>query len=470
MKANPQDMQIVQGQRILKRGYTTGTTATGAAKYSLMRIAESLGGHEIKRKFKNITFTKKVKNQEETESYDAEVIDIQTPANILAQVEIKQSKMLGPFMAETRAIKDSGDDPDVTHRAEISAHVSIEDMNPILGEVRDYVYALNLDSFEYTEVNTFGTEEEYQINLAKIASQAEKLRKSYCFIVIGRGEGVGVVTKKGLSPALHHAAINKGPRMMMVDHLIQVIQENPVIQEVLTGQSLHIKISVDKGSALAVKTFNPKLGIEGGISIIGTSGIVEPMSEKALVDTIKTELNQFVEEANSKVLLLCPGNYGQAFISDELGIDIEKSVKVSNYIGEAIDYSVYLGIKEALFVGHAGKLIKLAASIMNTHSSYADGRAEIMASHGAIHGASIQSLQKIMTAISIDEMLEALLENGDQIFNNTMASIGQAIRKNLDHRTKNELSIEFIVFTNEYGIIIQSEKAKEMILRFQEEI
>ena len=202
---------------------------------------------------------------------------------------------------------------------------------------------------------------------------------------------------------------------------------------------------------------------------MGTSGIVEPMSEKALVDTIRTEIDQYAEVGTDKPLLICPGNYGQAFAKDKLKLDLEKSVKISNFVGESLDYSVYKGIKEALLVGHAGKLLKLAASVMNTHSAYADGRQEVMVSHAAIFGAKKETLLKIMNAISIEEMLDALLEEGDVVFKDTMDSIGKAITRNINHRTKEKLRVEFIVFTNSHGCVLKSDGADELLRYLQEE-
>ena len=469
MEMNAQDMQVVQGQKVLRRGYTTGSTATGAAKYALLKISENLGGEPMEGRYKEITVSKKKDGKEEITRHRGEVLSIKTLSGIVADVEIKEAFSQQPLAATAIAIKDSGDDPDVTHRAEIGASLTVEDLSLDFAKTRDYLYAVDLASFAYEVVDTFQEEADYWRDLQRfLPGGAEK--NTYTFFAIRGGKGVGRVTKKGLSPSLYHSAINKGPRQMLLDHLIEVLKKNANLQASLRGRVLAIEISVEEGEALAQRTFNPKLGIQGGISIIGTSGIVEPMSEKALVDTIKTELDQFAAEDKGRPLLICPGNYGQAFIEEALGIDIDKSIKVSNYIGEALDYSVYLGVREALFVGHAGKLIKLAASIMNTHSSYADGRAEIMASHASIQGASRESLEKIMAAISIDEMLETLQENGAEVFQNTMASIGAAIRRNLDHRTKNELHVAFVVFTNEYGIIIQSDRAKELAERIQEDL
>lgn len=473
-------MEVVQGQKILRRGYTTGTTATAAAKYALMHLAQNAGDGDFPKEHKKITVQREAEGEVLEESYVAEILRIKTPSGIVAEAEIKGSLARteeGAFDAEATAVKDSGDDPDVTHRAEISAHLFMEEPRFQMGETRDYLYQVDLKSFEVFEINTYEDEAAYRKDLARylqtgLGGEPQAAVSAgggeQFFLALRNGQGVGRVGKKGLAPSVDHAAINPGPRKMILEHLLEVAGQSPQLQKTLINKVLVVEIRVRDGEILAQRTFNPKLGIEGGISIIGTSGIVEPMSEKALVDTIKTELRQFIEEGQGP-LLICPGNYGQDFIAETLGIDIDKSIKVSNYIGEALDYSVYLGIKEALFVGHAGKLLKLAASIMNTHSSYADGRAEILASHGAISGASVDSLKKIMGAISIDEMLEALLENGHEVFKKTMASIQAAMRRNLDHRTRENLKVEFVVFTQEYGIIIESEGAQALAQRIQEE-
>ena len=453
-------MAIVRGQKLLKKGYTTGSTAAAASRYSLMKIAENLEGLRIEKAFKEIVLEDK-ENQRVTR-YIAEVCRIKTPSAVVVDVELGDWEVKSPLRARTTCIKDSGDDPDVTHRARISSELFIEPIRKNLPKVRDYVYAVSLENFQWQALNTFESNGDYQRDLAKY-------EQNYFFIAIGPGEGVGRVTKKGLAPNPNHGAINPVPREMIVENIIDIVRESPPLAQRLLGQCVRALISVENGEKIAQKTFNPKLGILGGISILGTSGIVEPMSEKALVDTIKTEVDQFVALETSRPLLICPGNYGQDYIKEALLIDISQSVKVSNYIGDALDYIVYLGIKEVLFVGHAGKLIKLAASVMNTHSSYADGRAEIITSHGAISGASRESLVKIMNAISVDEMLEALLTNGERVFKDTMDSIKTAIRRNLDHRTRKAAKIEFIVFTNEYGMIIESEDARTFAKKVQEE-
>ena len=196
---------------------------------------------------------------------------------------------------------------------------------------------------------------------------AEVRKTEIAGIVIDGGQGVGRVTKPGLDQPVGAAAINSVPRRM--------IREN--VEEVcgLLGYTggLLVVISVPEGETLAKKTFNPRLGIEGGISILGTTGIVEPMSEQALVDTIHVELRQR-RESGADYVLLAPGNYGADYIKGTMGIDPATAVMTSNFIGDALEMCRELGFRGALLIGHIGKLVKLAGGMWNTHSRYGDCR------------------------------------------------------------------------------------------------
>ena len=273
-----------------------------------------------------------------------------------------------------------------------------------------------------------------------------------------------MVTRGGLSCDVGKSAINPVPRRMILKSVKDVLEN---IETELIPDFLHIEISAENGEETAKKTFNPKLGIVGGISILGTSGIVEPMSEKALVDTIRTEIKQFAELNGSGFpvppMLVCPGNYGQDYARDVLGIDLESGVKCSNYIGEMLDYSCWLGIPKILLIGHAGKLIKIAAGVMNTHSSSADGRQEVIASHGAMLGMEPSAVRDIMNAISAEEMTDILRNQGEEFAQKVFDSIGNKIKEHIDHRTRGKLQVEFIVFTKIHGTLIKSSGADQML-------
>ena len=274
-------------------------------------------------------------------------------------------------------------------------------------------------------------------------------------IRIDGGEGVGRVTKPGLDQPPGAAAINRVPRRMIEEQARQVCDALGY-----TG-GLFICISVPGGEEAAQRTFNPMLGIEGGISILGTSGIVEPMSEKALVDTIAVELRQ-AAALGARDVILTPGNYGETFLRDhpQAARDVPV-VKCSNFIGDALDLAENRGFSQVLLVGHAGKLVKLAAGVMNTHSRYADGRAEVFCAHAAVCGAPPSLCRSLMQAPSADACL-ALLDDAS-LREPVIDSILTAIQHHLDRRAGGRFRTGAVLFTNTFGLLGQTTTAKEII-------
>lgn len=288
---------------------------------------------------------------------------------------------------------------------------------------------------------------------------ARVTRKSEAGVSIDGGEGVGRVTRKGLEQAAGEAAINKVPRQMIGDAVREEIKK--------AGYSagLSVLISIPEGRELAAKTFNPRLGIEGGISVLGTSGIVEPMSEKALTDTIFLEM-KMLKERGQDWCYVVPGNYGSDFLTQKLGYDGNQAVKCSNYIGDTIDYAVQLEMKGLLLIGNIGKFVKLAAGVMNTHSRQADCRMEVLAAHAALNGAGQETVQKIMSVINTTEAIKILEE--EQILKNTMSSIMDKIDFYLKHRAGKKLAIAALMFSSEYGILGQTVDTGFLLNKIQE--
>ncbi len=274
-------------------------------------------------------------------------------------------------------------------------------------------------------------------------------------IRIDGGEGVGRVTKPGLDQPPGAAAINRVPRRMIEE------QARRVCDTLGYAGGLSVCISVPGGEEAAQRTFNPMLGIEGGISILGTSGIVEPMSEKALVDTIAVELRQ-AAALGARDVILTPGNYGETFLRDhpQAARDVPV-VKCSNFIGDALDLAGNRGFSQVLLVGHAGKLVKLAAGVMNTHSRYADGRAEVFCAHAAVCGAPQSLCQSLMQAASADACL-ALLDDAP-LREPVIDSILTAIQHHLDRRAGGRFRTGAVLFTNTFGLLGQTTTAKEII-------
>jgi cobalt-precorrin-5B (C1)-methyltransferase len=209
---------------------------------------------------------------------------------------------------------------------------------------------------------------------------------------------------------------------------------------------------------IAKKTFNPRLGIEGGISILGTSGIVEPMSETALINTIKVEMN--MRSQGNKVLLVVPGNYGKEFSQSLPGIDPEKAVKCSNFVGEMLDYACEIN-RDIVLVANLGKIVKVAAGIMNTHSRNADARMEILAANAAMVGASMPTVQRIMGCISTDDALDVL--NEENLIDDVSKLLVEKIEFYMNHRTGGNIRTAAVVFSSVYGLLGKTSLADEML-------
>ena len=351
-----------------------------------------------------------------------EQIRLLTPKGIeldlqVEDITIENDETSGKAISVSCAIrKDSGDDPDVTNGALVYSKVSLID-EPDL-------------------------------------------------IEIDGGYGVGRVTKPGLDQPVGNAAINSTPRAMIRENLLEVMEMTAY------DGGLKVIISIPKGVELAKKTFNPRLGIEGGISVIGTTGIVEPMSEKALTDTIFVELKQR-HELGYEYVLLTPGNYGSDFIRDGLKLDPESAVQTSNFIGDSLDYCVKLGFKGALLIGHIGKLVKIAGNMMNTHSKYGDCRMEIIGSAAAVCGIRPETAEYILGCAACDEAVRVLREEG--LDEPTLRLISARIGSNLENRVLKACSddqtfeIGAIMFSKEYGILGETDQAEDLLKKIIEQ-
>ena len=268
------------------------------------------------------------------------------------------------------------------------------------------------------------------------------------------GVGVGRVTKPGLACAVGGPAINPTPRRMITAEV------GSVMEQVGYSKGLLVTISIPEGVEIAKKTFNPRLGIIGGLSVLGTSGIVEPMSEKALIETMYVEMRAQKARGN-KHLLVFFGNYGEDFTRDVMQLDLEGAVTCSNFVGELLDYAVFLGFETLLLIGHSGKLVKLAQGVMNTHSKYADCRTELFALEAMFHGASIEVGQEIYHCLTTDEVTKILKR--EQIFEPVMDKVTERIDFYMQHRVHGKIKTAAFMFSNVYGILGKTKAADELI-------
>lgn len=279
-------------------------------------------------------------------------------------------------------------------------------------------------------------------------------------IEIQGGQGVGRITKPGLDQPVGEAAINSVPRKMIIENIEEVCS--------LAGYEggLSVTISVPDGEELAKKTFNPKLGIMGGISIIGTTGIVEPMSEQALIDTFNIELKQKKAEGMDYALIT-PGNYGIDFIREGLNIDPGKAVRISNYLGEGVDACKRIGFKGFLLVGHIGKLVKLGGNIWNTHSKYGDHRMEILRDCSLAVGMDKSKADKLMDCATTDDALAVL--KGEGFREKVLEELAKRIEENVSRRINNtgaaesEFKFGVIVFSRVEGLLLKTGGVDELL-------
>ena len=396
---------IEKGDKKLRCGFTTGSCAAAASKAALIMLITGTDIHNV-----SIMTPKGI-------AYNAEIVGIEKGIEKSIEKGIDKSKdnpqdnnldkESGNSYVLCAVIKDGGDDPDITTGSKIYAKVELTGKPGI---------------------------------------------------VIKGGEGVGRVTKPGLDQPIGEAAINSVPRKMITENVSLVLEEYG-----LTDKGVIVTISVPGGEEIAKKTFNPKLGIVGGISILGTTGIVEPMSDEAIISTIKTEIN--VRKAEGKeILMSAPGNYGITFLSEVYGIDEKNVVMTSNFIYDTVRLALEQGFKKILFAGHIGKLVKVAGGIRNTHSRYGDHRMEILTDLS----------KRYMSKSSFDKVKDTLPEcvmTGEavRIINETgqgevvFCKMAEAIKKNMEEWSDGTIEVETIVFSGENEELVSTENAHSWI-------
>ncbi len=267
------------------------------------------------------------------------------------------------------------------------------------------------------------------------------------------GRGIGRVTRPGLDQPVGAAAINRIPRQMITR------EAEAICEEIGYEGEIDIELSVPDGEELAKKTFNPRLGVEGGLSILGTSGIVEPMSEQAILDTIYLDMKIKGQKSGKKILIMAPGNYGLEFLKEAYGIEEDEVVKCSNFIGQSIDMAKELQCDALLLAGHIGKLVKVAGGIMNTHSRWADSRMELLAAGALRAGFSAEKSRELLECATADDALSRCTKEEQE---SLMYQVLEKIQEYLRMRAGEEMLIEAVIFSKVYGILGKTSRADEI--------
>ena len=341
-------------------------------------------------------------------------INIDTPKGIPLTLDVQNISLNNDYV-ECSIKKDGGDDIDATHTMDIYAKAEIID------------------------------------------------RENGEDIIVCGGYGIGVVTKKGLSVEVGKAAINPTP-MKMINYEIRKVIGEDISATLGEGKSLKITISAPKGEEIAKKTFNPRLGIIGGISIIGTTGIVEPMSDEGWKKSLSIELKMKKEQGLDKIILV-PGNQGEQFIREKLNLDMKYVVRTSNFIGYMLKEAQRMGYKKILMAGHIGKFIKLSAGIFNTHSKVADARSEILISNLALMKAPYDLLEKINECLTAEEAVEVINENNytefyDKVSNKCRYKVKQYLGDD-------DTEVEVIMFSMDKTLLGKSDNTDSLVEVFR---
>lgn len=400
-------------EKELRKGFTTGSCSAAASKAAAFML---LSGRR------------------------RDKISIETPGGpvfcaLLTDIERHSN------WVQCAVIKDGGDDPDVTTGLHVTSRVSIE------------------QEWEEPESSSAKEDEPHAITGVE-RDNMDGIAPDSLRIFIDGGLGVGRVTLPGLDQPMGNAAINRVPRMMIEKEVREVAEAFDF------HGTLRVIISVPEGEAVAKGTFNPKLGIVGGISILGTTGIVEPMSTQAILDTIEVELRQW-HALGYSVAVVAPGNYGVKFMQDHYGYDLDQSVKFSNFIGDTIDRARALGFRGLLLTGHIGKLIKVSGGMMNTHSRQGDARMELLAAALLRVGGSGKLALNVLDCAVTEEALQQIREESPEIFRRTIDEVMARICYYLRKRAGDEMQVECILYSMEHGLLAESKGAEAMLREMQ---
>lgn len=333
--------------KVLRGGYTTGACVAAGAKAAALYL---LGGL--------------VDDVVEITALDGTRLTI--PVKKIERLEDGQLTKGEPVI-RAEIVKDAGDDPDITNGT--SVFVSL----------------------------TMVAGDNWEQELKAVPGRSVR----YENILFEAGEGIGHATKPGLSLSVGEPAINPGPRKLVYNSLLEVFGY---------PKPCKVRIDIPAGSELAQKTLNPVLGIEGGISVIGTTGVLRPMSEEAFKESLVPQI-KVARAAGFNAQIFVPGKIGER-IAASWGLPEEAMVQTSNFIGYMLEAAADIGLERILLFGHIGKLAKVAAGVFHTHNRVGDARLETLAAYSASLGMPREGVERILAAVTTEEALPVIAGYG----------------------------------------------------------
>ncbi|MDR2707147.1 MAG: cobalt-precorrin-5B (C(1))-methyltransferase CbiD [Nitrososphaerota archaeon] len=323
---------------------------------------------------------------------------IPTPIGLRFEIAVLSSRKLSLDSAEAIVVKDAGQDIDATDKMEIVASVKIVD--------------------------------------------DEK-------IVVTSGVGVGVVTKPGLQVPIGEGAINPVPKMMIIDAVKEVLPK---------GKGAEITISAPDGANIAKKTTNAKLGVKGGVSILGTTGVVKPLSLEACRRSLVPQIDVALARGYKR-LVFVPGNIGEKIAKEIFQVPEDAIIQTGDFVGYMLDKAVERNVKEIIFIGHSGKIVKLAANVFNTHHKVGDARNEVIASYAGAVGVSTQIINQLLLANTSDEASKILCQTG--FLEKTYDRIAMRVNQRVSDRVDNKLAISIVIVAMDGTVLGMDKNAKE---------
>jgi len=327
-------------------------------------------------------------------------VGIPSPIGIRFEILVKESRKLSENTAVAYVIKDSGDDIDITNKLEISATVRLTDDGKI---------------------------------------------------VIKGGNGIGIATKPGLPVSIGEPAINPIPRKMIEDAIKEVLPP---------GKGVEVLLSVIGGERIAEKTLNPKLGVIGGISILGTTGVVKPLSMDAYRRSLISQIDVAIAQGYERIFIT-PGNIGERLAKQVFKVSEDAIIQTGDFMGYMLNKAVEKGVKEIIILGHPGKLVKLAAGIFNTHHKVGDARKEVIAAYAGANGANKELISMILQSNTTEEIIELLKQN--DLLQPTFNEIAKRISLRSMERIENKAKIGAILVSLDGNILGMDENARCML-------